>query len=285
MGTTETLNSLSFQLTFGIVGMILLTAFIVVFFIVYQRRLLQQQLSTQQMEADYQKELLHAGILAQEAERERIATELHDSIGGLLSATKIYLANVNQEQPANQFQLFKEKALQALNENIGEVRTITNDLLPQSLERLGIVPATRNLTEKLKELKNIRVDFTANSEQRFEQNREKALFRVLQELINNTLKHSNTERIRIDFEFTPEDLSILYLDEGEGFDLEIYENRKDRQSFGLKNMQSRIAFLNGKIDYQTAPGQGVTVQLQVPLPKPGLITNDYEYHHSSSLSG
>lgn len=80
------------------------------------------------MEVSYQKELLTAGILAQEAERKRMAIELHDSIGGLLSAAKIYVSNVSQELAAPQFVLFKEKALQALTENIQEVRTITNDL-------------------------------------------------------------------------------------------------------------------------------------------------------------
>jgi signal transduction histidine kinase len=92
MGTTESLSGLSFQLFFGISAMVLLTVFIVVFFIIYQRRFWKIQLQAQRMEVAYQKELLDAGILAQEAERERIAIELHDSVGGLLSAAKkLYL--------------------------------------------------------------------------------------------------------------------------------------------------------------------------------------------------
>lgn len=265
MGTTEAAANLSFQLIFGIVGMLLLTGFIIIFFVVYQRRLLQQQLHLQQIEADYQKELLNSGILAQEEERSRIAAELHDSIGGLLSATKIYVSNVSQELPEEKFELFKSKALITLNENIGEVRTITNDLLPQSLERLGVVTAVRGLTQKLIDLKQIRVSFDANFEERFEKNKEKALFRILQELINNTLKHSTASAVIINFDLVDKKLKVLYKEDGQGFDRLAYENQQDRKSFGLKSMESRMAFLNGEFNYQTAPGKGVEVRFSFML--------------------
>lgn len=265
MGPSEVANNLAFQVTFGIVGMLLLVTFIVVFFVVYQRRLLQQQLQSQQMEAAYQKELLHAGILAQEAERKRMAIELHDGIGGLLSATKIYVSNVSQDLEARQFELFKEKALQTLNENIQEVRSITNDLLPQSLERLGLVSATRELAEKLGELKQIKVNFQANTEERFAGEREKALFRILQELLHNTLKYSEAQNLNLDFYFSDQKLKVYYKDDGQGFDRKTIEQRTDRKSYGLKNMESHIAFLNGELVYDTAPGQGVEVRLSVPL--------------------
>lgn len=278
MGTSEAINNLAFQITFGIVGMVLLVTFIIVFFIVYQRRLLQQQLTTQQMEVSYQKELLTAGILAQEAERKRMAIELHDSIGGLLSATKIYVSNVSQELAASQFDLFKEKALQTLNENIQEVRTITNDLLPQSLERLGIVSATRDLAEKLGELKSIKVHFQANAEERFAGEREKALFRILQELLHNALKHSEASRVVIEFHFEDSRLLVYYQDDGKGFDRKAHEQVAARKSFGLKNMESRAAFLNAQLHYTTAPGQGVQVKLSFPLIDENFAISDGNTH-------
>jgi len=268
MGEAENISSLSFQLAFGIIGMVLLTTFIIIFFVVYQRRLLQQQLSSQLIEANYQKELLNAEVLAQEAERERIATELHDSIGGLLSATKIYVSNVSQQLPSEQFDLYKDKALQTLNENIGEVRTITNDLFPQSLEHVGIVKASKKLTEKLTDLKQIKVDFHANAQQRFHKAHEKAIFRVLQELINNTLKHSEAENVELYFNFETDQLAIYYKDDGYGFDRQAYETKKDSTSFGLKNIESRISFLEGKITYKTEPNQGVEISLKFPLFNP-----------------
>lgn len=265
MGSSEAINNLSFQIALGITGMVLLVTFIIVFFIVYQRRLLQQQLRTQEMEVSYQKELLTAGILAQEAERKRMAIELHDSIGGLLSAAKIYVSNVSQELAEPQFVLFKEKALQALNENIQEVRTITNDLLPQSLERLGIVSATRDLVEKLREMKQMEVNFQTNAEVRFDGEREKALFRILQELIHNALKHSNARQVDINFYFEEERLLVLYHDNGQGFDRKAHEQKSGIKSFGMKNMESRMAFLKGQIHFTTAPEKGVQVKLNLPL--------------------
>jgi signal transduction histidine kinase len=266
MGTSESeiLDNISYQLTFGIAGMILLVAFVIIFFIIYQRRLLQQQLATQQMEAAYQKELLNAGILAQEKERKRIATELHDSVGGLLSTTKIYISNVSQESDTTQFELFKEKALEALNENISEIRTITNDLMPQSLERLGIVSAVRDLTVKLEQLKDINIHFFANKEARFEADREKALFRILQELISNTLKYSEAQNVHLDIQFSDHQLLVHFKEDGQGFDRKAYMDRKDRKSFGLMNIDSRMAFLGGEITYDTAPGKGVEVNLSLP---------------------
>ena len=216
------------------------------------------------MEVSYQKELLTAGILAQEAERKRVAIELHDSIGGLLSAAKIYVSNVSQDLAAAQFLLFKEKALQALTENIKEVRTITNDLLPQSLERLGIVSATRGLLEKLEELKQIKIELQANAEERFEGDREKALFRVLQELTHNALKYSEAKNVTIHFEFSITQLMVHYQDDGQGFDREAYELRPDK-SYGLKNIERHMAFLNGELDYKTSPGNGVVVKLNIPI--------------------
>ncbi|WP_421798944.1 sensor histidine kinase [Haliscomenobacter sp.] len=216
------------------------------------------------MEAAYQKELLNAGILAQEAERKRMAIELHDSIGGLLSAAKIYVSNVSQELVESQFLLFKEKALQALTENIQEIRTITNDLLPQSLERLGIVSATRGLLEKLEELKQIKIDLQANAEQRFEGDREKALFRVLQELVHNTLKYSEAKNVAIHFQFSDTQLLVQYHDDGQGFDRVAYSQKQDK-SYGLKNIERHMAFLNGELNYTTSPGNGVAVSLNLPL--------------------
>lgn len=265
MGTTSSLDQLSFQLFFGISAMVLLTIFIIVFFVIYQRRLLKAQLQAQQTEVAYQKELLNAGILAQEEERERMAIDLHDSIGGLLSTAKIYISNVNLELEHHQFELFKNRALEALNENIQEVRTITNDLLPQSLERLGIVPAARVLTQKLSELEAIKVHFQVNHENRLDKDHEKALYRIFQELINNTLKYAEAKNVWVEFNFNTDQLSLFYKDDGKGFDKSIQETKN--KSYGLKSMESRVAFLNGQMTFDTAPGKGVEISIRIPLVK------------------
>ena len=263
MGSTQAATSLSYQLTFGIVGMVLLTVFIIIFFIVYNRRLLEQKFHIQKIEADHQKDLLDSSILSQEEERSRMAIELHDSVGGLLSATKLYVSNISQDVSSDQFDLYKSKALITLNENIEEIRNITSNLMPQSLEQLGVIAATRLLIQRLIDLKQIEVDFDVTSEKRFEAIREKALFRILQELVNNTIKHSNARKVSIAFHFDREELSLTYQDNGQGFDLQQLESKGS--GLGLKSIQSRAAFLNGKSEFQTAPGHGLTYTITIQL--------------------
>ena len=137
--------------------------------------------------------------------------------------------------------------------------------MPQSLERLGIVSAARDLTVKLSQLNGMNVSFSANQEARFDPDREKALFRILQELINNTLKYSNAKNVRLDFQFGNRQLFIHFKEDGIGFDKAAYMDQKEQKSFGLLNLESRIAFLKGEMQYATAPGKGVEVNLSMPL--------------------
>ena len=263
MGATGEIANVSLQLAFGVTGMVLLTIFIIVFFVIYQRRLLQEQLKRQRIESDYQKSLLNAGILAQEVERRRMAIDLHDGIGGLLSVVKLYLDKIDQGLPEEQFTHLKAKAMEALTENIREVRSITKDLLPQSLERVGLVAACRDLCARVEELKGIPVTFSANETQRFDLDREKALFRIIQELTNNALKYTQAEQISLQFLFTEQALTLQYQEKGGGFDLQ--QIQKHTKGLGLKSIESRLAFLDAQMDYQSAPNQGVSVTITLNI--------------------
>lgn len=265
MGSTGEIGSLSFQLFFGVAGMILLTVFLIVFFVVYQKRLLQEQEKANQRELAYQKSLLRAGILAQEEERKRYAVDLHDGVGGVLSAIKLYVQRLQPELPPEEFSTMKERALNAIAENILEIRTVTNNLLPQSLERVGLVAASKGLCNKLADVKGIDVDLQTNEERRFAEDREKAVFRILQELVNNTLKHANATHLLLHFHFTPSTLAVRFTENGQGFDPLLRQQPLVNSGLGLKGMESRIAFLNASWDYHTAPGAGVNVNFELDL--------------------
>ncbi|WP_026211200.1 sensor histidine kinase [Lewinella cohaerens] len=270
MGSTGEISNLPFQLFFGVAGMILLTVFLIVFFIVYQKRLLNEQEKVNKIEIEYQKSLLTAGILAQEEERKRYAVDLHDGVGGVLSAIKLYVQRLQLDMPSEEFSLMKERALNAITENILEIRTVTNNLLPQSLERVGLVAASKGLCNKLAEVKAIDVDFQANTEQRFDQNREKAVFRIIQELTNNTLKHSKATHVKLHFSFSETSLAVQFSENGQGFHMNPDRTHKASSGLGLKGIESRIAFLDAKWKYDTAPAEGVTVKFTLDLKTPQL---------------
>ena len=148
MDTTQSLSP-SLQLIIGIAGMLTLAISIIVFFLIYQRRLFKEQERANQIESDYQKELLNASIRAQEEERKRMARDLHDSVGSLLSTTKIYLTQLSPEQDQEDFQRFRNKAVEVVNENIGNVRSISHALLPPTLERMGLIAAIDSACKKI----------------------------------------------------------------------------------------------------------------------------------------
>ena len=114
------------------------------------------------------------------------------------------------------------------------------------------------------ELKQIKVDLEANAEERFEGDREKALFRILQELVH-ALKYSEAQHVAIHFQFSDTQILVQYQDDGQGFDRAAYEQRPGRKSFGLKNIERHMAFLNGELNYKTSPGNGVAVSLNLPI--------------------
>ena len=135
----------------------------------------------------------------------------------------------------------------------------------KSLDRLGVVVAIRTLTQKLIDLKQIQVEFTSNLENRFDKNREKALFRIFQELINNTLKHSSASKVLIKFDEADKKLHVSYEENGKGFDLKKQTESQMNKGFGLKSIESRIAFLNGQSHLHSAPGEGLQFTLSIVL--------------------
>ncbi len=261
MGEAEQIG-LPILLVAGLVGMLFLAIAIVLFFVVYQKRLMAEQEKLLRLEFDYQKELLNSSIQIQEIERKRIAADLHDSVGSQLSATKLYLKQMKKGQREQDLSHLKTEALDLIEETILNIRQITHNLLPLSLERFGLVAAIEDLVERYNELGKVQFVFQYNEEQRFEQEKEVALYRIVQELINNTLKHAQAKKIQIRMQFTGEELNFYYEDDGIGFDHENWRKEAPKlQGLGLKSIESRSNFLNAQLLISGAENQGIIVTL------------------------
>ncbi len=255
----------AYAVLIGIFFISFMAILLVIFVLFYQKRLLQARQKADQLEKVRQKELIDAGVLAQEQDRKRMANDLHDGFGGTLSALKLFMGKLEPNMAEEKFARIQDKGLRAIDENIRELRRIINNLLPKSLEDEGLVAAIHGMTHKLGSLKDIQVQVQVKNERRFEEDKEKAVFRILQELINNTMKYSGAENLDIHFLFGESQLNIMYKEDGPGFDPTILRNEGKPGSYGLKSIATRMAYLDGHYEATTAPGEGFEVHLSVPL--------------------
>jgi len=249
----------------GILMVFFMANLLIAFLLYYQKRLLLAKRKADQLEKVRQKDLIDAGVLAQEQDRKRMANDLHDGFGGSLSAIKLFMGKLEPNMSDEKFANIQGKALRYLDENIKDLRRIINDLLPKSLEEEGLVSAVHGMTQKLESLKDIKVQVQVKCERRFEEDKEKAVFRILQELINNTMKYSEAENLNIHFLFGESQLKIMYQEDGPGFDPAILRNEGRPGSYGFKSIASRMAYLEGHFEATTAPGEGFQVHLFIPL--------------------
>lgn len=253
-------NNLILILVVGTGGMLMLAGAIIFFVIYYQKRMLQNRIATQQLEADYQRQLLQSTIDSQEKERKRIASDLHDGVGAMLSAAKLNLNMLRSGTiPAEELTEAIGETKEMIDDTIDTVRRISKDLLPSSLEAFGLSKAVQELCEKL-DNPQTRVTFNENNEPHsLSQQEELLIFRMIQELINNALKHAEASEIAVQLDWG-KPLSVVVTDDGKGFNLE--ETRKDiKKGVGLYSIENRASLVGGEVEFQSKPGEGSTVKI------------------------
>jgi signal transduction histidine kinase len=242
------------------IGIIILGLF--VFLYLRQRVVIARQ---RILQLEEEKKLMAAKLLVegQEQERKRIARELHDGLGVLLSATKMQFTSIKDISPENQPLI--EKATQLLEQASGDVRKISHNMMPGLLTKMGFFEAVEDLFENINDTQDIQAKCEFTGEQkRLPENMEIMLYRIVQEMVNNTIKHADAKNIELKMKIFPGQLIIKYSDDGMGFKVEEIM-QKESGSLGLKNMQSRIGFLKGEMDIQSSPGEGVNYTIQVPV--------------------
>jgi signal transduction histidine kinase len=203
------------------------------------------------------KKVLEAIIRTEETERKRIAKELHDGLGPLLSNLKMSISALNCNEDNGQQDLIRNMK-QVANESIMAVREISNNLSPHVLESFGLLSALKAFTGKISESKVISIDIDGNiGENRFHPSIEIALYRVLCELIHNTLLHSGATAILIRLRQAGGYLFIQYRDNGKG--LPPGKSLAGHSGMGLSNIESRLRAINGKIELNPSEEYGFSV--------------------------
>jgi len=247
---------------FSGIGIIALITFAFLYFTLKARK--DKIIARQKIrQLEEEKKLLAAKFLVegQEEERKRIARELHDGLGVLLSTTRMQFSSIHDKSPENQELI--EKATRLLEQAASDVRKISHNMMPGLLTRLGLFEAVADLFDKLAETEglNVRADIPENAE-RMAENKEIMIYRIIQELVNNTLKHSAARNIELQMQVLPGRLDIIYTDDGKGFNV---EEKMESKSIGLQSIQSRVNFLNGIMQLYSEPGKGVSYKLEIPV--------------------
>ncbi len=251
----------------GSTVMLLMASFIVFFVLFYQRRQGEQRLKMQDMEAEFQKKLLDVSMAATEAEQRRIAQDLHDDIGAMLSVAKLSVNTLHQrlQKDATNSRLI-EQIKETLDETVGNVRRISRELIPTTLEHFGLPAAIQEFIGRSDHSGELSITFEHNGgeQQRLPARTELMLYRIAQELINNAIKHSEGTSVHIQTAYLPKQITLVVQDNGIGFDLNVVKNRPI-PGLGLDSIEGRLSIINGKIQYETAPGQGCCARAVIQI--------------------
>ena len=249
-----------------IVSIIALLLLLTIITILYVRKKKVEQQAKLDSEIAHQKEIRTKSILeAEEKERRRIAQDLHDGVGQLLSAAKLNLSNLeskiivqNDEQ-----KIAMQNALSLVDDSVKEVRAVSHNMMPNTLIKLGLGSAVREFITKLGNAPTLKVDLEiVGLDTRLDNQIETVLYRVIQEIVNNIIKHAKASHISMQLIRHESELNIMIEDNGIGFDT----NKLDTfDGIGLKGIQTRIEFLNGNVHFDSFIGRGTTVIIDLPL--------------------
>jgi two-component system, NarL family, sensor kinase len=247
---------------YGSAGLLLLMGLLGLSY--YRRNKLKQEKKLQ-LEVMKQQDIATKAIIhAEENERKRIAAELHDGVGQMMSAAKMNLSAIENEiifkdeAQKNSF----DKVIGMMDESCREVRSVSHQMMPNALLKSGLATAVREFIDKI-DSRIIKINLYAEGlNERLDADVETVLYRVIQECVNNVIKHSGANNLEISLIKDADGISATVEDNGRGFDT------TDKQKFegiGLKNISSRVAFLKGTVDFDSAPGKGTLVAIHVPI--------------------
>jgi two-component system, NarL family, sensor kinase len=236
----------------GTIGMFFMAIAIVSIIVFHQRKVILFNKQIQKMEEERQQLLLRASIQSQEEERQRLAADLHDDAGPLLATARLYLnENLIHQEAAVQLQsIFSAK--QIIDDTIQLIRNISHSLLPPTLKNFGLEAAIKDQFERINGsgIVNASVRFHDNRE-RLNDEQELFVFRILQELIANILKHSNAAFIHLTQNAKEKNVYFRVHHDGKGILQNDFEKLEYHSTgLGLKNIQSRVKVLNGKILFE-----------------------------------
>lgn len=231
--------------------------------IILEKEKLIQQQRINELEREKQLAASEAVLKGQEEERKRLAKDLHDGLGGMLSGIKYSFSNVKENiimSPENQRAF--ERSMDMLDSSISELRRVAHNMMPESLIRFGLEISVRDICRDITNSGALNVSFQAFgiNELKADQQTQIIIYRIIQELLNNIMKHAAAKSAIVQLTFIDNRLSITVEDDGKGFDVKLIDPSK---GLGLSNLKSRVEYLGGELEIESEQGKGTTVNIEI----------------------
>ncbi len=222
-----------------------------------------------QQKEELRGQLLERVVAAQEEERKRLARDLHDQTGQRLTALALGLSSVDElwdKNPARARERLRELEQMSASA-IDDLRQVVSGLRPSLLDDLGLVAALRQMAKQIQENTDLEVEFTQSGHRRRLQSEiEMILYRIAQEALNNTVRHSRATRARINLDLSSNPITLTVEDNGCGFEPgSILKPNARVRAWGLLGMQERVELVGGKLEIESAPGRGTRLVVEIPL--------------------
>lgn len=220
----------------------------------------------QNLKMEQQNQLIEAAVRSEEIERHRIAEALHDEVGAILSSSKLHFQGIKEESLSDRDKEIYGKGKELLNEGIQKVRGISHNLHSNILKEFGLNEAIRHFIKLLS--KGSLVDISSSLDDRYQTvnpENDISIYRMLQELVNNIIKHAEASEISISSEYRPDLLSLMIAHNGNGLTQKQFEElRYKKEGLGLKNIMNRVILLRGNIQFRSERNDS-HITLFIPL--------------------
>ncbi|TMM32473.1 sensor histidine kinase [Polaribacter aestuariivivens] len=246
----------------GVLLLLLMGVALLLFFFFSRKKIVEKELEKKSLELNHQKEMIKSIIVTQEDERKRIAQDLHDDISSKLNVINLN-ANLlkDGELRPEEYSTINDTILEATDKTLESARKIAHNLLPPILEKFGLKDAIEELADSFNNSKKINIKYNLEySKAYLTPQKELHLFRIVQELINNSVRHGKAKNSILNINCTPKNLLFSYADDGCGFDVKSQNHQK---GLGMKNIESRVAILKGNYAIETALNKGFKIKITI----------------------
>lgn len=244
--------------TYTFLAFMAMALVLILFFYYSRKKIIKHEVDKKNLEIQHQKEMIEAMITTQENERERIARDLHDEISSKLNVVSLnshLLKTPNLS--SNEIAEITENIADLTSKVLESSRRIAHDLFPPVFEKFGLEAGIEELIEETKSTGKFVIDFKNTIEfNQLSSEIQLSIFRILQELLNNTLKYANASEVQISFHYLNGNRQFVYQDNGIGFD-----RSNHTKGMGLINIESRIGVMQGEFSMETNENQGFKIEI------------------------